>query len=136
MKRKVKTLMTKKQSKQVSKEDLRQMKAYIKYEQTANKAEIDRKTDKYSHLADIRNMDCTIYSEGDYNLFKMFVENKELFKDMYTEEQWKSLEAGVKLFELNGHQTIQVKDEHYDIVDSLASEATIAEISKKIGKKK
>lgn len=128
--------MTKKQNKQqITREELRQMKAFIKFEQTANKAEIDRRTDKYSHLADIRNMDCTIYSEGDYLLFKMFVENKETFKDMYTEEQWKSLEAGVKLYELNGHQTIQVKDEHYDIVDSLANEATIAEIAKKIGKK-
>ena len=130
-------MMTKKQNKQqITREELRQMKAYIKFEQTANKAEIDRRTDKYSHLADIRNMDCTIYSEDDYLLFKMFVENKELFKDMYSPEQWKSLEAGVKLFEMNGYQTIQVKDNHYDIVDSLASESVIAEISKKIGKKK
>lgn len=125
----------KKQNKQITREELRQIKAYNKFEHTANKAEIDRRTDKYSHLADIRNMDCTIYSEDDYLLFKMFTENKELFKDMYTEEQWKSLEAGVKLYELNGHQTIKVNDDNYDIVDSLASESVIAEISKKIGKK-
>ena len=128
-------MMTKKQSKQVSREDLRQMKAYIKFEQTANKAAIDRRTDKYSHLADIRNMDCTICSEDDYLLFKMLVENKDIFSDMYSPEQWKSLEAGVKLFEMNGHQTIKVNEEQYDIVDSLASESVIAEISKKIGKK-
>ena len=130
-------MMTKKQNKQqITREELRQIKAYIKFEQTANKAAIDRRTDKYSHLADIRNMDCTICSEDDYLLFKMFVENKELFSDMYSPEQWKSLEAGVKLYEMNGYQTIKVNEEHYDIVDSLASEATIAEISKKIGKKK
>ena len=129
-------MMTKKQNKQqITREELRQMKAYIKSEQTANKAAIDRRTDKYSHLADIRNMDCTICSEDDYLLFKMFIENKELFSDMYSPEQWKALEAGVKLFEMNGYQTIKVKDDHYDIVDSLASESVIAEISKKIGKK-
>ena len=129
-------MMTKKQNKQqITREELRQMKAYIKFEQIANKAEIDRRTDKYSHLADIRNMDCTICSEDDYLLFKMFIENKELFSDMYSPEQWKSLEAGVKLFEMNGYQTIKVNDDHYDIVDSLASESVIAEISKKIGKK-
>ena len=129
-------MMTKKQNKQqITREELRQMKAYIKFEQTANKAEIDRRTDKYSHLADIRNMDCTICSEDDYLLFKMFIENKELFSDMYSPEQWKSLEAGVKLYEMNGYQTIKVNEEHYDIVDSLASESVIAEISKKIGKK-
>ena len=129
-------MMTKKQSKQqITREELRQMKAYIKFEQTANKAEIDRRTDKYSHLADIRNMDCTICSEDDYLLFKMLVENKDIFSDMYSPEQWKSLEAGVKLFEMNGHQTIKVNEEQYDIVDSLASESIIAEISKKIGKK-
>ena len=129
-------MMTKKQNKQqITREELRQMKAYIKFEQTANKAEIDRRTDKYSHLADIRNMDCTICSEDDYLLFKMLVENKELFSDMYSPEQWKSLEAGVKLYEMNGYQTIKVNDDHYDIVDSLASESVIAEISKKIGKK-
>ena len=129
-------MMTKKQNKQqITREELRQMKAYIKFEQTANKAAIDRRTDKYSHLADIRNMDCTICSEDDYLLFKMFIENKELFSDMYSPEQWKALEAGVKLFEMNGYQTIKVKDDHYDIVDSLASESVIAEISKKIGKK-
>ena len=129
-------MMTKKQSKQqITREELRQMKAYIKFEQIANKAEIDRRTDKYNHLADIRNMDCTICSEDDYLLFKMFIENKELFSDMYSPEQWKTLEAGVKLYEMNGYQTIKVKDDHYDIVDSLASESVIAEISKKIGKK-
>ena len=129
-------MMTKKQNKQqITREELRQMKAYIKFEQTANKAAIDRRTDKYSHLADIRNMDCTICSEGDYLLFKMFIENKELFSDMYSPEQWKTLEAGVKLYEMNGYQTIKVNEEHYDIVDSLASESVIAEISKKIGKK-
>ena len=129
-------MMTKKQNKQqITREELRQMKAYIKFEQTANKAAIDRRTDKYSHLADIRNMDCTICSEDDYLLFKMFIENKELFSDMYSPEQWKALEAGVKLYEMNGYQTIKVKDDHYDIVDSLASESVIAEISKKIGKK-
>ena len=129
-------MMTKKQNKQqITREELRQMKAYIKFEQIANKAEIDRRTDKYSHLADIRNMDCTICSEDDYLLFKMFVENKELFSDMYSPEQWKTLEAGVKLYEMNGYQTIKVNEEHYDIVDSLASESVIAEISKKIGKK-
>ena len=129
-------MMTKKQNKQqITREELRQMKAYIKFEQTANKAEIDRRTDKYSHLADIRNMDCTICSEDDYLLFKMFIENKELFSDMYSPEQWKTLEAGVKLYEMNGYQTIKVNEEHYDIVDSLASESVIAEISKKIGKK-
>ena len=129
-------MMTKKQNKQqITREELRQIKAYIKFEQTANKAEIDRRTDKYSHLADTRRMDCNIYSEGDYLLFKMLVENKELFSDMYSPEQWKSLEAGVKLYEMNGYQTIKVNDDHYDIVDSLASESVIAEISKKIGKK-
>ena len=129
-------MMTKKQSKQqITREELRQIKAYIKFEQTANKAEIDRRTDKYSHLADIRNMDCNIYSEGDYLLFKMLVENKDIFSDMYSPEQWKALEAGVKLYEMNGYQTIKVNDDHYDIVDSLASESVIAEISKKIGKK-
>ena len=129
-------MMTKKQNKQqITREELRQMKAYIKFEQTANKAAIDRRTDKYSHLADIRNMDCTICSEDDYLLFKMLVENKELFSDMYSPEQWKTLEAGVKLYEMNGYQTIKVNEEHYDIVDSLASESVIAEISKKIGKK-
>ena len=129
-------MMTKKQSKQqITREELRQMKAYIKFEQIANKAEIDRRTDKYNHLADIRNMDCTICSEDDYLLFKMFIENKELFSDMYSPEQWKTLEAGVKLYEMNGYQTIKVNEEHYDIVDSLASESVIAEISKKIGKK-
>ena len=129
-------MMTKKQNKQqITREELRQMKAYIKFEQIANKAEIDRRTDKYSHLADIRNMDCTICSEDDYLLFKMFIENKELFSDMYSPEQWKTLEAGVKLYEMNGYQTIKVNEEHYDIVDSLASESVIAEISKKIGKK-
>ena len=129
-------MMTKKQNKQqITREELRQMKAYIKFEQTANKAAIDRRTDKYSHLADIRNMDCTICSEDDYLLFKMLVENKELFSDMYSPEQWKTLEAGVKLFEMNGYQTIKINDDHYDIVDSLASESVIAEISKKIGKK-
>ena len=129
-------MMTKKQNKQqITREELRQMKAYIKFEQTANKAAIDRRTDKYSHLADIRNMDCTICSEDDYLLFKMFIENKELFSDMYSPEQWKTLEAGVKLYEMNGYQTIKVNDDHYDIVDSLASESVIAEISKKIGKK-
>ena len=129
-------MMTKKQNKQqITREELRQMKAYIKFEQTANKAEIDRRTDKYSHLADIRNMDCTICSEDYYLLFKMFIENKELFSDMYSPEQWKTLEAGVKLYEMNGYQTIKVNEEHYDIVDSLASESVIAEISKKIGKK-
>ena len=129
-------MMTKKQNKQqITREELRQMKAYIKFEQTANKAEIDRRTDKYSHLADIRNMDCTICSEDDYLLFKMLVENKDIFSDMYSPEQWKTLEAGVKLFEMNGHQTIKVNEEQYDIVDSLASESVIAEISKKIGKK-
>ena len=129
-------MMTKKQSKQqITREELRQMKAYIKFEQTANKAAIDRRTDKYSHLADIRNMDCTICSEDDYLLFKMLIENKELFSDMYSPEQWKTLEAGVKLYEMNGYQTIKVNEEHYDIVDSLASESVIAEISKKIGKK-
>ena len=129
-------MMTKKQNKQqITREELRQMKAYIKFEQIANKAEIDRRTDKCSHLADIRNMDCTICSEDDYLLFKMFVENKELFSDMYSPEQWKTLEAGVKLYEMNGYQTIKVNEEHYDIVDSLASESVIAEISKKIGKK-
>ena len=128
--------MTKKQNKQqITREELRQMKAYIKFEQTANKAAIDRRTDKYSHLADIRNMDCTICSEGDYLLFKMLVENKDIFSDMYSPEQWKTLEAGVKLYEMNGYQTIKVNEEHYDIVDSLASESVIAEISKKIGKK-
>ena len=125
----------KKQNKQITREELRQIKAYNKFEHTANKADIDRKTDKYSHLADTRRMDCNIYSEGDYLLFKMFIENKELFSDMYSPEQWKALEAGVKLYEMNGYQTIQVKDDHYDIVDSLASESVIAEISKKIGKK-
>ena len=129
-------MMTKKQNKQqITREELRQMKAYIKFEQTANKAAIDRRTDKYSHLADIRNMDCTICSEDDYLLFKMLVENKDIFSDMYSPEQWKTLEAGVKLFEMNGYQTIKVNDDHYDIVDSLASESVIAEISKKIGKK-
>ena len=129
-------MMTKKQNKQqITREELRQMKAYIKFEQTANKAAIDRRTDKYSHLADIRNMDCTICSEGDYLLFKMLVENKDIFSDMYSPEQWKTLEAGVKLYEMNGYQTIKVNEEHYDIVDSLASESVIAEISKKIGKK-
>ena len=129
-------MMTKKQNKQqITREELRQMKAYIKFEQIANKAEIDRRTDKYSHLADIRNMDCTICSEDDYLLFKMFIENKDIFSDMYSPEQWKTLEAGVKLYEMNGYQTIKVNEEHYDIVDSLASESVIAEISKKIGKK-
>ena len=127
--------MKKQNKQQITREELRQMKAYIKFEQTANKAEIDRRTDKYSHLADIRNMDCNIYSEGDYLLFKMLVENKDIFSDMYSPEQWKALEAGVKLYEMNGYQTIKVNDDHYDIVDSLASESVIAEISKKIGKK-
>lgn len=126
----------KKQNKQITREELRQIKAYNKFEHTANKADIDKKTDKYRYLADTKQMDCNIYSEGDYLLFKMLVENKELFSDMYSPEQWKALEAGVKLFEMNGYQTIKVNDDHYDIVDSLASEATIAEISKKIGKKK
>lgn len=126
----------KKQSNSVTREELRQIKAYIKFEQIANKAEIDKKTDKYRYLADTRRMDCTIYSEDDYLLFKMLVENKDIFSDMYSPEQWKSLEAGVKLYEMNGHQTIKINEEQYDIVDSLASESVIAEISKKIGKKK
>ena len=106
-------MMTKKQNKQqITREELRQMKAYIKFEQISNKAEIDRRTDKYSHLADIRNMDCTICSEDDYLLFKMFIENKELFSDMYSPEQWKTLEAGVKLYEMNGYQTIKINGDH------------------------
>lgn len=125
----------KKQSNSVTKEELRQIKAYLKFQQVEEEAEINRRTDRYSHMADTRRMDCTIYNDDDYELFSAYVRNKALFQDMFTEEQWEAIESGVKLYELNGHQKLVVKEEQYDIVDSLASESTIAEIAKKIGKK-
>ena len=125
----------KKQSNSVTREELRQIKAYLKFQQVEEEAEINRRTDRYSHMADTRRMDCTIYNDDDYELFSVYVRNKALFQDMFTEEQWEAIESGIKLYEMNGHQKLVVKEEQYDIVDSLASESTIAEIAKKIGKK-
>ena len=125
----------KKQSNSVTREELRQIKAYLKFQQVEEEAEINRRTDRYSHMADTRRMDCTIYNDEDYELFSAYVRNKALFQDMFTEEQWEAIESGIKLYEMNGHQKLVVKEEQYDIVDSLASESTIAEIAKKIGKK-
>lgn len=125
----------KKQSNSVTREELRQLKAYLKFQQVSDKAEVDRRTDKYSHLADTRRMDCTICNDEDYELFSAYVRNKELFQDMFTAEQWEAMESGIKLYELNGHQKLVVKEEQYNIIDSLASESAIAEIAKKIGKK-
>ena len=125
----------KKQSNSVTKEELRQIKAYLKFQQVEEEAEINRRTDKYSHMADTRRMDCTIYNDDDYELFSAYVRNKALFQDMFTAEQWEAIESGIKLYEMNGHQKLVVKEEQFDIVDSLASESAIAEIAKKIGKK-
>ena len=125
----------KKQSNSVTREELRQIKAYLKFQQVSDKAEVDRRTDKYSHMADTRRMDCVIYDDDDYELFSAYVRNKELFQDMFTAEQWEAIESGIKLYEMNGHQRVVIKEEQYDIVDSLASESAIAEIAKKIGKK-
>ena len=125
----------KKQSNSVTREELRQIKAYLKFQQVEEEAEINRRTDRYSHMADTRRMDCTIYNDDDYELFSAYVRNKALFQDMFTEEQWEAIESGIKLYEMNGHQKLVVKEEQYNIVDSLASESTIAEIAKKIGKK-
>ena len=125
----------KKQSNSVTREELRQIKAYLKFQQVEEEAEINRRTDRYSHMADTRRMDCTIYNDDDYELFSAYVRNKALFQDMFTEEQWEAIESGIKLYEMNGHQKLVVKEEQYDIVDSLASESIIAEIAKKIGKK-
>ena len=129
-------MMSKKQSNnQVTKEDLRQMKAYLNFLQVAERAEVNGKTDKYRHLADTKQMDCTIYSKEDYELFCVFVRNKGIMQEIFTEEQWEKLEDGSKLYELNGGQVVKVKDEQYNIIDSLASEDKIAEIAKKIGKR-
>lgn len=128
-------MMSKKQNKQVTKDDLRQMKAYLEFLQIADRAEVNRKTDRYSYLADTKKMDCTIYSKEDYELFSVFVRNKGILQDIFTNEQWQSLEASVKLYELNGNQTVKVNEEQYNIIDSLADEAKIAEIAKKLGKK-
>lgn len=125
----------KKQNKNVTRDDLKQMKAYLRFLQVAEEAEANRRTDKYSYLADTKKMDCTIYSKEDYELFSVFVRNKGIFQDMFTNEQWQSLESGVKLYEMNGNQTVKVNEEQYNIIDSLASEATIADIAKKLGKK-
>lgn len=125
----------KKQSNSITREELRQLKAYLKFQQVEEEAEINRRTDRYSHMADTRRMDCTIYNDDDYELFSAYVRNKALFQDMFTAEQWEAIESGVKLYELNGHQRVVIKEEQYDIVDSLASESAIAEIAKKIGKK-
>ena len=129
-------VMSKKQSNnQVTKEDLRQMKAYLNFLQVAERAEVNGKTDKYRHLADTKQMDCTIYSKEDYELFCVFVRNKGIMQEIFTEEQWEKLEAGIKLYEMNGNQVVKVKDESFDIIDSLASEEAIADIAKKIGKR-
>ena len=125
----------KKQSNSVTKEELRQIKAYLKFQQVEEEAEINRRTDRYSHMADTRRMDCVIYDDDDYELFSAYVRNKALFQDMFTAEQWEAIESGIKLYEMNGHQKLVVKEEQFDIVDSLASESAIAEIAKKIGKK-
>lgn len=128
-------MMSKKQNKQVTKEDLRQMKAYLNFLQVAERAEVNKSTDRYRHLADTKKMDCTIYSKEDYELFCVFVRNKGIMQDIFTEEQWQKLESGIKLYEMNGGQVVKVKDESFDIIDSLASEEAIADIAKKIGKK-
>ena len=125
----------KKQSNSVTRDELRQIKAYLKFQQVEEEAEINRRTDRYSHMADTRRMDCTICNDADYELFSAYVRNKALFQDMFTAEQWEAIESGIKLYELNGHQKLVVNEEQYDIVDSLASESAIAEIAKKIGKK-
>ena len=125
----------KKQSNSVTKEELRQIKAYLKFQQVEEEAEINRRTDRYSHMADTRRMDCVIYDDDYYELFSAYVRNKALFQDMFTKEQWEAMESGIKLYELNGHQKLVVKEEQYNIIDSLASESAIAEIAKKIGKK-
>ena len=125
----------KKQSNSVTREELRQIKAYLKFQQVEEEAEINRRTDRYSHMADTRRMDCTICNDDDYERLSAYVRNKALFQDMFTEEQWEAIESGIKLYELNGHQKLVVNEEQFDIVDSLASESAIAEIAKKIGKK-
>lgn len=128
-------MMSKKPNKQVTKEDLKQMKAYLNFLQVAERAESNRKTDKYSYEANTKEMDCTIYSKEDYELFCVFVRNKRIMQDIFTEEQWQKLEAGIKLYEMNGNQVVKINEEQYNIIDSLASEDEIAEIAKKIGKK-
>lgn len=122
-------------NKQVTKDDLRQMKAYLEFLQIADRAEVNRKTDRYSYLADTKKMDCNIYSKEDYELFSVFVRNKGILQDIFTDEQWQKLESGIKLYEMNGNQTVKVNEEQYNIIDSLADEATIADIAKKLGKK-
>lgn len=128
-------MMSKKQSKQVTKDDLRQMKAYLEFLQIADRAEVNRKTDRYSYLADTKKMDCTIYSKEDYELFSVFVRNKGILQDIFTDEQWQKLEDGIKLYEMNGHQVVKVNEQQYNVIDSLASEEAIADIAKKLGKK-
>ena len=125
----------KKQSKNVTKQDLRQMKAYLKFLQVADEAEANKKSDKYRHLANTKDMDCTIYNKEDYAFFKVFAGHKDVFQDIFTKEQWETIEANVQLYELSGFQSVKVKEEHYNIIDSLADEATIADIAKKLGKK-
>ena len=127
--------MKKQNSKQVTKEDLRSLKAYIKYEQIVANAEANAKTDYYRGLANTKAMDCTIYSKEDYELFSVFVRNKSIFLDIFTAEQWQALESGVKLYEMNGYQTVKVNNEDFNVIDSLANEAEIAEIAKKLGKR-
>ena len=126
--------MKKQNNRQVTKDDLIRMKAYQKFEEVVANAEKNARTDtKRGNAKDIS--DFTIHDKDEYTLYSTFLRRKEVYGDIFTEEQWDKMEASVMLYEMNGCQTVKVDNEDYSVIDSLVNESEIAEIAKKLGKR-
>ena len=61
--------------------------------------------------------------------------NRDIFNDIYTENEWKTIEAAIGLYNHAGKQTIVIDNEEYDVVDSIANDDLIKELSNKLGRK-
>lgn len=126
--------MKKQNNRQVTKDDLIRMKAYKKYEEAVANAEKNARND--SHRGNAKDIsDFTIHDKDEYTLYNTFLRRKEVYKDIFTEEQWDKMEASIRLYEMNGCQSVKVDNKDYSVIDSLVNESEIAEIAKKLGKR-
>lgn len=122
-------------SKKLTKQELKALQAVHYCEEAFQRAEVARRTERPYDMGDYELGDLVITNEDSYRFYSVLLKHKDIFKDIYTANEWMVIESAVSLYGYTGKQTIVVGNEEYEVVDSIANDDLIKELSKKLGKR-
>ena len=122
-------------SKKLTRQELKALQALHYCEEVFQRAEVNMKTDPAYGKQQYELGDLVITDEDNYRFYSVMLRNRDIFNDIYTENEWKTIEAAIGLYNHAGKQTIVIDNEEYDVVDSIANDDLIKELSKKLGRK-